>query len=87
MLVSAAFLGWPFALFKLAAAFLTGLIGGSLVSRLTAPDLAPSTDPALASDLVIYLGTVIVMSILFGLLFDGLLQSPGLPGQGGRDHH
>jgi len=38
ILVSAAFLGWPFALFKLAAAFATGLIGGALVNRLTPPD-------------------------------------------------
>ncbi len=34
LLVSASFLGWPFALFKLAAAFLTGLIGGSLVNAI-----------------------------------------------------
>ncbi len=38
ILVSAAFLGWPFALFKLAAAFVTGLVGGALVNRLTEPD-------------------------------------------------
>jgi len=35
VLVSASFLGWPFALFKLAAAFVTGLIGGTLVNRFT----------------------------------------------------
>lgn len=35
VLVSAAFLGWPFAIFKVIAAFVTGLIGGSLVNRLT----------------------------------------------------
>jgi uncharacterized membrane protein YraQ (UPF0718 family)/copper chaperone CopZ len=35
ILVSAAFLGWPFALFKLAAAFVTGVIGGVLVNRFT----------------------------------------------------
>lgn len=38
LLVSASFLGWPFALFKLAAAFVTGLIGGALVNRFTEPD-------------------------------------------------
>lgn len=38
LLVSASFLGWPFALFKLAAAFVTGMIGGTLVNRFTAPD-------------------------------------------------
>ena len=31
ILVSAAFLGWPFAIFKLAAAFITGIIGGTAV--------------------------------------------------------
>ncbi|MEZ5588270.1 MAG: permease [Sedimenticolaceae bacterium] len=35
VLVSAAFLGWPFALFKVVAAFVTGVAGGWLVSRLT----------------------------------------------------
>jgi len=38
LLVSASFLGWPFALFKLAAAFVTGVIGGTLVNRFTTPD-------------------------------------------------
>nr|VFJ75339.1 MAG: hypothetical protein BECKFW1821C_GA0114237_10727 [Candidatus Kentron sp. FW] len=33
ILVSATFLGWPFALFKVAAAFVTGLLGGMLVNR------------------------------------------------------
>ncbi|TVQ87204.1 MAG: hypothetical protein EA400_11535 [Chromatiaceae bacterium] len=33
ILVSAAFLGWPFALFKVLAAFVTGLVGGGLVNR------------------------------------------------------
>jgi hypothetical protein len=37
LLVSASFLGWPFALFKLVAAFATGLIGGGLVNRFTEP--------------------------------------------------
>ncbi len=35
LLVSASFLGWPFALFKLVAAFVTGLFGGVLVNRFT----------------------------------------------------
>jgi hypothetical protein len=48
VLVSAAFLGWPFALFKLVAAFVTGLIGGVLVNRLTEPDPVP--EPGLTSD-------------------------------------
>lgn len=45
LLVSASFLGWPFALFKLAAAFATGLIGGGLVNRFTKPDEIPAEGP------------------------------------------
>lgn len=37
VLVSASFLGWPFALFKVAAALVTGLIGGGL-AEVAAPD-------------------------------------------------
>jgi hypothetical protein len=37
ILVSAAFLGWPFAVFKVVAAFITGLVGGVLTNR-WAPD-------------------------------------------------
>ena len=44
ILVSAAFLGWPFALFKLAAAFVTGVVGGVLVNRLTPATEAPVAD-------------------------------------------
>ena len=39
ILVSASFLGWPFALFKVFAALVTGLIGGTLAD-------AVSTEPA-----------------------------------------
>lgn len=45
LLVSASFLGWPFALFKLAAAFATGLIGGGLVNRFTKPDESAAEGP------------------------------------------
>ena len=38
ILVSAAFLGWPFALFKVGAAFFSGVAGGWLVNRFTAAD-------------------------------------------------
>ena len=37
ILVSATFLGWPFAIFKLVAAFVTGLVGGVLTNHWT-PD-------------------------------------------------
>ena len=36
VLVSAAFLGWPFALFKVVAAFVTGVLGGWLADRVAA---------------------------------------------------
>lgn len=38
VLVSASFLGWPFAIFKLVAAGLTGLIGGWLTDALSDPE-------------------------------------------------
>ena len=41
VLVSAAFLGWPFALFKLGAAFITGVLGGVLVNGMTPPAEEP----------------------------------------------
>ena len=34
VLVAAAFLGWPFALFKIAAAALTGMVGGLLTESI-----------------------------------------------------
>jgi uncharacterized membrane protein YraQ (UPF0718 family)/copper chaperone CopZ len=48
ILVSAAFLGWPFALFKLLAAFVTGVVSGVLVNRLVPTEAAadPSDKPA-----------------------------------------
>ncbi len=42
ILVSVAFLGWPFALFKLIAAFVTGVVGGVLVNRLTSASAEPA---------------------------------------------
>ncbi len=45
ILVTAAFLGWPFAIFKLIAAFVTGVIGGVLVNR-TAPAEPAASDAA-----------------------------------------
>ena len=37
VLVSAAFLGWPFALFKVASAFVTGLAGGAITEAVGGP--------------------------------------------------
>ncbi len=45
VLVSAAFLGWPFALFKLGSAFLTGVVGGWLTGVAGGP-----TKPLLTQD-------------------------------------
>ena len=52
ILVSAAFLGWPFALFKVVAAFATGLAGGALVNRLvpSQPELASAAPAAAGSE-------------------------------------
>ncbi|MEM6292066.1 MAG: permease [Myxococcota bacterium] len=47
VLVSANFLGWPFAVFKLAAAALTGIVGG-LVTDAVAPEGAVSAPPPVA---------------------------------------
>lgn len=44
ILVTAAFLGWPFAIFKLIAAFVTGVIGGVLVNRTVAEPAAAHAD-------------------------------------------
>jgi uncharacterized membrane protein YraQ (UPF0718 family)/copper chaperone CopZ len=50
VLVSASFLGWPFALFKLAAAFATGVLGGWLVDRFIAPDAQAGTSDEQGED-------------------------------------
>ncbi len=45
ILVSAAFLGWPFALFKVGSAFITGIVGGMLTEHWGGPEvsLTPET--------------------------------------------
>ena len=48
ILVTAAFLGWPFAIFKLVAAFVTGVIGGALVNR-AVPSEPNSNEAGLAN--------------------------------------
>ena len=44
VLVSAAFLGWPFAIFKVGAAFVTGVFGGWLANRVTRHDQVDDPD-------------------------------------------
>jgi len=50
LLVSTSFLGWPFALFKLAAAFVTGLVAGGLVNRFTESDGAFGEKPGTSGE-------------------------------------
>jgi len=49
ILVSGAFLGWPFAVFKVFAAFITGIIGGIIADQVT-PDQKVAATPATISD-------------------------------------
>ncbi|MFT4624750.1 MAG: uncharacterized membrane protein YraQ (UPF0718 family)/copper chaperone CopZ [Myxococcota bacterium] len=49
ILVSGAFLGWPFALFKVLAAAVTGLVGGALTDLGQPPTPAPPPLPAAAA--------------------------------------
>jgi len=50
ILVSGSFLGWPFALFKVAVAALTGIAGGWLTDALSGDRAAAAASPAAASD-------------------------------------
>jgi uncharacterized membrane protein YraQ (UPF0718 family)/copper chaperone CopZ len=45
ILVSAALLGWPFAIFKLIAAFVTGLLGGAMVNAVQSSAPRPNAAP------------------------------------------
>ena len=44
ILVSASFLGWPFALFKVFSALVTGLVGGWLTNRVDPPTESINSD-------------------------------------------
>ena len=50
ILVSASFLGWPFAVFKVAAAFITGMIGGILVNFTGKSETAPESPSSSTDD-------------------------------------
>lgn len=59
ILVAATFLGWPFALFKVAAAVVTGMVGGVLAgrgwrgrSREERSDLAPAAEPVAGKPMI-----------------------------------
>ena len=49
ILVSASFLGWPFAVFKVVSAFVTGLVGGQLADLVTKSIPPPAPVPAAAA--------------------------------------
>ena len=49
ILVSASFLGWPFAIFKVVSAFITGILGGVLVDVAGRRDVAPPVAPEASS--------------------------------------
>ena len=50
ILVSASFLGWPFALFKLGAAAVTGILGGWLADRMAVADEPATPKPAVTAE-------------------------------------
>ncbi len=86
ILVSASFLGWPFALFKVFSAAVTGIVGGLLVDRLAtpstdqendAPRAKPSTGLLDAAFRVIHHGLDIIRSIWLWLAF-GILASAAI---------
>ncbi|MEI6412926.1 MAG: permease [Pseudomonadota bacterium] len=70
ILVSASFLGWPFALFKVAAALVTGLLGGLLVNLLVKNEAPPPVVVRLESKKTGWLSRLeeIVRFALFDLL-------------------
>ncbi|MDP7742985.1 MAG: permease, partial [Lentisphaeria bacterium] len=49
ILVSASFLGWPFAVFKVVSAFVTGLMGGQFADLATKSIPSPAPVPAAAA--------------------------------------
>ncbi|MDP8237028.1 MAG: permease [Candidatus Erginobacter occultus] len=86
ILVSASFLGWPFALFKVLAAFVTGMIGGVLVNLtgkkeiegpaapLTAGKrVRPSAEAVLRYAIFDLLGSIDLW-IVFGILLSALIS-------------
>ena len=52
MLVSASFLGWPFALFKVVSAAVTGVVGGWMVDRVASPEEAAEVEAEDSSKVV-----------------------------------
>ncbi len=68
ILVAASFLGWPFALFKVLAAFVTGMIGGVLVNLTEKKEIAPGPGPAETCDPVRRSPAEVIRYAIFDLL-------------------
>jgi len=66
ILVNATFLGWPFAIFKLITAFITGIIGGSITDKLDKSETAVKTQKDIALEFPTY-GSRIKEAIRFGV--------------------
>ncbi len=92
ILVSAGFLGWPFALMKVAAALVTGLVGGSIAEAVVkeAPvaegaascavkDRSPRAMAAVSVDLVRMIWRWLVFGLLLSAGLNTLLPAQGLP--------
>ena len=79
--VSAGFLGWPFALFKVAAALLMGLLGGGIVEQLSTSDNAevtPSTTTHRRDVRAMASHAVDVVRMIWRWLLFGVLLSAAL---------
>ena len=88
IMVAASFLGWPFALFKVAAAFVTGVLGGILVNRFVPsdtrdkqPNLVPIHSPGFIARLfeavrfaIVDLLAMIDVWIVFGVLVSAMIS-------------
>lgn len=67
ILVNAAFLGWPFAIFKLVVAFVTGLIGGTLVDVFERRQDIPPHQPPIRKPATSY-GSRLKEALSFGII-------------------
>ncbi len=82
ILVSAAFFGWPFALFKLLSAILTGIAGGLVAEAVVAPSeqnapkpLRSTTSPGLKAG---FLHGVDVLRSIWGWIIFGIVVSAAI---------
>ena len=67
LLITASMLGWPFALFKIVAATVTGVVGGVLVDQLK-PEASPDTDDEASNLHYHHNGTVVWQEMIrYGL--------------------